>query len=148
MNDMIFPRFWSVKEKHYIYPNTYMQSAFNRSTAEGEFGLLYKLFVNSVDYIPELPTGFTVENGSYIYEGDIVKCGRTVSVSRDNPYDEDEYIEKIGVVQYDSDRAKFVVTYGVDLNSHELDFEDLNEGVIGNCDITVIGNIHDAKEQE
>ena len=115
--DRILPRFWSIRDKEYIYWDCYMQTAFNRLIEPNTYGLMYNLYKDRVNCIPEMPTGLRDKNGKLIYEGDII-------LVEDNKC----------LVEWDTENARYSVTgYG------EIAYLNYNE-------IEVIGNIHENKE--
>lgn len=125
MQDRFFPRFWSVKEKRYIYADCYMQTAFNRSAKENEFGLLYKLFSNPVDFVLEQCTGSKDKKGNLIYEGDIVKVEDGEWVM---------YSNRVFAVEYDYALCGFGPFCEYDSDMGFYNYSD---------DCVVIGNVHE-----
>lgn len=54
--DRLLPRFWSIKDKEYIYWDCYMQTAFNRLIEPNTYGLMYNLYKDSVNFVPLSPS--------------------------------------------------------------------------------------------
>lgn len=95
----------------------------------GEFSEFY--FV-----IPEtlgLYTGLTDNNGTKLFEGDIV-CGVSEFFGSNAP---------VGVIRYDC--CRFVIDFGYSKNGGSKDIEYLGDW---NEDVIVIGNIHDHTTEE
>lgn len=139
--DRILPRFWSIRDKEYIYWDCYMQTAFNRLNEPNTYGLMYKLYKDRVNYIPEMPTGLRDKNGKLIYEGDIVKI--IDKSSRKEPF--------IGVVEYTNTASFEANCNGFYMHLHNPKTPE-NISMIEKIfctslrEIEVIGNIHENPE--
>lgn len=128
----LLPRFWSVRDKEYIYWDCYMQTAFNRSIEPNTYGLMYNLYKDSVNYVSEMPTGLRDKKGKLIYEGDIVK-----------QYDRHNRLKRIGWIVYNELEMKFKIETNHDEWSEKTEsysFFPLKQK------LEVIGNIYENAE--
>lgn len=139
--DRLLPRFWSIKDKEYIYWDCYMQTAFNRLIEPNTYGLMYNLYKDSVNYVSEMPTGLRDKKGRLIYEGDIVKI--IDKSSRKEPF--------IGVVEYTNTASFEANCNGFYMHLHNPKTPE-NVSMIEKMfctslrEIEIIGNIHENKE--
>lgn len=121
MQDRFNVRFWDIENKLYLYPDCYMQTAWNIGLGKRKTPLLYKLW-SCIKYIPQQCTGLKDKNGKLIYEGDIVKF-----IDMGN---------QTGIVEFVSSCALFQVNY---LTKEDWAFLDKRE-------YEVIGNIYENPE--
>lgn len=113
-NRDFFPRFYDKKGKVMLYWQCYMQSAFNILNESQPFGLLYKLLKDS-NVVMMRCTGVRDRNEKFIYEGDLLMT----------------YDRCIGKIEYDKNRAAFVMTPINKENAHGPQDWSANCVVIG-----------------
>ena len=115
---------WIGKEKDYIIPD-YASALYTAEVDPETIGQY---------------TGLTDKNGNKIFEGDIVwrdYDGDIVWRDYDGDIVWSDYEEERGVVQWDDDTAKFIITF----STFTVDFENIYGGAF-----EIIGNIYDNPE--
>lgn len=123
----------SVKEKTYIVDSCYCYDECIDEDGYADFDRL-----NAFEVIPETVgqyTGLTDKNGTRIFEGDII----SIPFEEDRfPYEENIVYYEKAEVYFDTEHYGWYVRYFDDDSLSLCEYDD--------CDITVIGNIHDNPE--